>query len=409
MARSATFFREQGLRALSAATALVAMAALAGCASNVTAPRQQAQAPATAPAAPIVGETLPGMLPTPVQETARVALLLPLTGQGAEVGQAMLNAAQLALFDATGDSFELLPRDTRGTAQGAAAAARDAVASGADLILGPLFSSSVAAVRPVAQQARIPVLAFSNDWTQAGENVWILGLSPQEQVKRVVGYSQSQGLRRFGAFVPRTPYGEAVAVSLGDAAALQGSQVVRVERYDPNASDLTPAIRSLAGSDPGAYDAVMIAEGGPRLLSVAPMLPANGLDPQRVKLLGTGLWDDPATGREPALLGGWYAAPDPAGRGDFEQRYREFYGDPPPRLATLAYDAMALSGRLAQFGAAGFQPESLTDPSGFRGMDGIFRLRPGGAVERGLAVLEVTADGPRVVDPAPVSFEPLLQ
>lgn len=406
MARSATFFRGQGLRALLAAAALTA---LAGCASNLPAPPPQAQAQATAPAAPITGEALPDAYPAPVRETSRVALLLPLTGQAEEVGRAMLNAAQLALFDVAGDAFELLPRDTGGTPQGAAAAARDAVASGAGLIIGPFFSSSVAAVRPIAGQSGIPVLAFSNDWTQAGENVWVLGLAPQEQVRRVVGYSQSRGLRRFGAFVPRTPYGEAVAVSLGDAVARQGGQVVRVERYDQSAADLTPAIRSLAGVGPTAYDAVMLAEGGERLMSIAPMLAIEGLDPRQVKLLGTGLWDEPTIGREPALVGGWYAAPDPAGRSDFEERYAAFYGSRPPRLASLAYDATALSGKLAQFGAAGFEPASLTDPSGFRGIDGIFRLLPGGGVERGLAVLEVTPDGPRVVDPAPTSFQLLLQ
>jgi branched-chain amino acid transport system substrate-binding protein len=406
VARSATFFRGQGLRALLAAAALTA---LAGCAPNLSAPPSQTQAPVGAPMGPIVAEPLPDAYASPERETSRVALLVPLTGQGAEMGQAMLNAAQLALFDVAGDTFELLPRDTRGTPQGAAAAARDAIASGANLIIGPLFSSSVASVRPVAQQARIPVLAFSNDWTQAGENVWVLGLAPQEQVRRVVGYAQSQGLRRFGALVPRTPYGEAVAISLGDAAARQGGQVVRVERYDQNAADLTPTVRSLAGAGPAAYDAVMLPEGGQRLLSVAPMLPLYELDPQRVKLLGTGQWDEPTTGREPTLVGGWYAAPDPSGRSDFEERYEEFYGARPPRLATLAYDAAALAGRLAQFGAAGFQPDTLTDPSGFRGMDGIFRLLPGGAVERGLAVLEVTPEGPRIVDPAPASFELLLQ
>lgn len=387
----------QGPRALLAAAAV---SVLAACATNLPAPQPQAQAPATEP---LAADPVPLPEPGPV----KVALLLPLTGQAAPVGQSMLNAAQLALFDAAGDGFELLPRDTAGTPEGARAAVQDALAEGADLILGPLLSSSVGAVKPVARASGVPVLAFSSDWTHADTGTWVMGLVPQEQVQRVVGYARAQGLTRVGALVPATPYGNAVADALRTSADRFGSDIVRVERYDAAAPDASPAVRSLASAGPAAFDAVMIAEGGEKLRTMAPMLAYFEIDPRRVRLLGTGQWDDPATGREATLVGGWYAAPDPGARAGFEERYAEFYGTAPHRLATLAYDATALAARLAQFGDLG--PAALTDPSGFIGTDGVFRLLPGGMVERGLAVLEVTRAGPRVVDPAPSSFEPLLQ
>jgi branched-chain amino acid transport system substrate-binding protein len=387
--------RTRAPRALLAAAAVFVLAA---CASTVPAPPPPVQAPA---AEPLVQEPLPE--PGPVQ----VALLVPLSGPSAGIGQAMLNAAQLALFDAADERFELLPRDTAGTPEGAREAARDALAEGADMILGPLLSASVGAVKPLARASGVPVLAFSSDWTHADAGTWIMGLAPQDQVLRVVGYARAQGLARIGALVPATPYGEAVANALRTSAGRFGSDIVRVERYDAAAPDVTPAMRSLASAGPAAFDAVMIAEGGEKLRTMAPMLSFFEIDPRRVRLLGTGLWDDPATGRESTLAGGWYAAPDPAARADFEQRYAEFYGSPPHRLATLAYDATALAARLARFGDLG--PAALTDPSGFIGTDGVFRLLPGGMVERGLAVLEVTRAGPRVIDPAPSSFEPLVQ
>lgn len=404
MARSATFFRGQGFKAL---LALAALWALSACAPNLpgaTAPTQApvATQPPTAPS-PITAEELADRAAT------RVALLVPLTGQGSEVGQAMLNAAQLALFDVGGDTFELLPRDTRGSPQGASAAARDAIASGAQLVVGPLFSSSVGAVAPIARQAEVPVLAFSNDWTQAGPNTWIMGLVPQEQVERVAGHARAQGMTRFGGLVPQTLYGDAVADALYASAGRLGAEVVRLERFDPNVPDVSPTVRSLASAGPAAFEAVLIAEGGDRLRTIAPMLPFFEIDPRNVKLLGTGLWDDASLASEPALVGGWYAAPDPAARSDFEERYAEFYDQRPPRLATLAYDATALAAVLARFGPAGYTLDSLTNQSGFAGVDGIFRLLPGGRVERGLAVLEVAPGGPRIVDPAPASFQPLLQ
>ncbi|HSK41314.1 MAG TPA: penicillin-binding protein activator [Arenibaculum sp.] len=406
MARSATFFRGQGFKALLASAALGALSACAPNLPGATGPAQApvAAQPPTAPA-PITTEELA----TPDRAATRVALLVPLTGQGSDVGQAMLNAAQIALFDVGDDAFELLPRDTRGSRQGADTAAREAIASGAELIVGPLFSYSVGAVTPIARQAGVPVLAFSNDWTQAGPNTWIMGLAPQEQVERVAGYTRARGMTRFGGLVPRTAYGDAVANALYASADRLGAEVVRLERFDPNVPDVSPAVRSLASAGPAAFEAVLIAEGGDRLRTIAPTLPFFEIDPRNVKLLGTGLWDDASLANEPALVGGWYAAPDPAARSDFEERYAEFYGQRPPRLATLAYDATALAAVLARFGPAGYTLDSLTNPSGFAGVDGIFRLLPGGRVERGLAVLEVAPGGARIVDPAPDSFQPLLQ
>ncbi|MBP2229874.1 ABC-type branched-subunit amino acid transport system substrate-binding protein [Azospirillum agricola] len=361
------------------------------------------------------------MAPVPsavVPQTVKVALLLPLTGPSAQIGQPMLDAAQLALFDTAGDQFELLPRDTKGTPAGAAEAARQAIAEGARLILGPLFGAEVAAVRPVAQNAGIDVLAFTNDWTQGGAGTYVMGFVPGDQVNRVAGFARSRGVTRFVALAPRTPYGDAVVSALQATSQRLGGTVTQVERYDPAVPDLSIPAKQVAqgpGAGAGQPQAVLLAEGGPRAQGIASALAANGVAPQQVKLLGTGLWDDTqgvaALGQEPALVGAWYAAPAPQARAEFESKFERTYGRKPPRIATLSYDATAIAAVLARTNgpAAPFDRMAMTNPSGFEGIDGLFRLTPTGLVERGLAVLEVTPNGARVVDPAPPNFDVLGQ
>lgn len=337
----------------------------------------------------------------------KAALLLPLSGSSAAIGQPMVDAAQMALFDMAAEHFELMPRDTKGTPQGAAEAARRAIADGATIILGPLYSGDVAAVRPVAQQAGVPVLAFTTDWTQAANGVWVMGFIPADQVVRVADYARAQGVTRFGALAPRGVYGDAVVNALQAAAQRQGAQITQVERYEPAVADFTGPVQKIA---PANAQAVLMAEGGQRIRSLAATAAANGLNPRQVKFLGTGLWDDPAVAQEPALAGAWFAAPDPNQRADFEGRFQSLYGKKPPRLATLSYDATALAAVLArQGGARPFDPATLTNPSGFAGIDGLFRLRTDGIAERRLAVLEITPQGTRVVDPAPTNFDVLGQ
>ncbi|WP_225773487.1 penicillin-binding protein activator [Inquilinus sp. Marseille-Q2685] len=366
-------------------------AALAACAQFQTVPR-----PTPITQAP----TAPSASTRPDDGVLRVGLLLPLTGGSAALGEAMQRAAQMAVFD-TGTQVELLPRDTGDSPNAAGEAARSAIAQGADIILGPLFSKSVA---PVAQQARaagINVVAFSTDTAQAGGNVFLLSFLPQQAIDRIVGYGASQGMRRFALLAPRSAYGQIVSRALTEAAIKYNVEAPVIELYDSKLSDPTPLQQKLQSSQ---VDAVIVADVGSRLSVVAPMLGYSGVT---AKLMGTGQWDDPQVNRQSYLAGAWYAAPDPSRRADFESRYAQQFGGPPPRLATLAYDAVALTAALAGQPASGgnpFNTTALQDPNGFVGIDGIFRFGPNGLVQRGLAVLQAEPTGPTVVEAAPDSF-----
>lgn len=364
-------------------------------------------AEAVQPPAPVVPVPLPPPAPpAPVAAAkTRVALLLPLSGANAALGGAMLDAAEMALYDVADDRLELMPLDTQGAAQGATAAAQAALAGGAKLLIGPLLAAEVAAVKPIARAAGVPVLAFSTSTQLAGDGTYLIGFLPREEIARVAAFAHAKGVLRFAALAPHTPYGEIAIEALRAAVAAQGATLGRIDFYDPAAPDPTPSAKAFAAAAQGV-DAVLLPEGGARLKALAPLLAYYDVDPDKVHFLGTGLWDEPGIGGETALDGGWYAAPPPAARADFEKRFRDLYRHPPPRLATLAYDATALAAVLGRGpGGADFSAAALTNPSGFSGVDGIFRLRADGLVQRGLAVLEVRRDGSAVIDPAPETFE----
>ena len=382
-----------------------------------------------------------GLVPLAPGEKAMLGLLLPLSGPNASLGQGMLDAAQMALFDIPNNRVALLPRDTRGSADGAAAAARDALDHGARLLIGPLTAPEVEAVKPVAVERGVSVLAFSTAASVAGGGTYLLGLLPSEEVRRVVGFAHQKGVQRIAALAPGTAYGQLVVDALKTTAAAEQVSVTQTVLFDPGSVDLAASVRELAkydsrkvaldqqrkqlanARDPASqealkrlnesqgagdlgFDAVLLPEGGQQLKMLAPLLPQYGIDPAKVHYLGTGLWDgDPGLATEPELEGAWYAAPDPTGRGDFEKKFAALYGHPAPRLATLAYDATALAAALSRGPqGADFSADALTNQSGFVGLDGIFRLRADGRVERGLAVIEIHRAGNAVVSPEPQSF-----
>jgi ABC-type branched-subunit amino acid transport system substrate-binding protein len=372
----------------------------------------------------------------------KVALLLPLSGRAAPVGKALRNAAELALFDIATDDFALAFYDTASNPQTAAGVAQTAIADGADLIIGPLFSDSARAVGPLAQAAGVPVLSFSNDRSAAGNGVWILGLLPGEQVERVIRYAAANGYGRIGVLAPSNAYGFEAMQAARDTAAQAGATITRMRSYTPGSTaSLSETVKSFASysdrqgelerqksalQSSGAntalswlkgrqtsgaypYDAMLVPEGGQAILNLAPLMAYYDIDPNEVQYLGTALWADPALGREPTLVGGWFAAPDPAVRRPFVDRYRSVHGEAPHGLASLAYDAVGLAAVLARQPAGdGFSVESLTQPSGFNGADGLFRLLIDGTNQRGLAILRLTANGFERVDPAPQTFSPAI-
>lgn len=351
----------------------------------------------------------------------KAALLLPLSGRYEDVGRAMQKAAEMAVFEAGGRNFQLIPIDTRGTPSGAAAAADQAISQGAQLILGPLFSGSVQAVRERAATANLNVIGFSNDTAVAGGNVFLISFLPKPQVFRIVDYAASQGMSRLAVLAPDNAYGRLVTQYAREAAARHNMTVTRTGTYASGTTDVSKSVQAFAGvsavarkgrvvrSQPIDFDAVLVPEGGQKLRLVASLLSYYEVDPDKVRFLGTGRWDDAAIRSEASLRGGWFATPPPDLRERFIVKYEQANGARPPRLASLAYDAVALAATLARTApaegdASPFTVEAITNPSGFIGIDGIFRFGSDGLAERGLAVLEVTPDEFRVISPAPDTF-----
>jgi ABC-type branched-subunit amino acid transport system substrate-binding protein len=385
--------------------AIFALLSLAACARGPKpGPTPGPAAPSAAPRIIIDKEllTLPSMA-AEGREPTRIGFLVPLTGPDAATGKALLDAAQLAIFESGRRDLLLLPEDTGASPEAAAEAAQKVLKAGAEIILGPLRADEVDAVASYGLGTDTPIVAFSSNTASAKPGIYLLSFPPELEVVRIVDFAVMSGFSRFAALIPDGNYGTIVEEAYRDAVAAHHASLVSVSHYGPTLSEMFQPARDLAHS--GGFDAVLLPEGGTNLRALAPLLPYSGVDTRSVKILGTGLWDEPNLGREPALVHGWFAAPPPEARQKFIQRFTAAYGRTPPRIASIGYDAVALAASLADAPPGErFTPDRLTNPNGFSGIDGLFRFEPDGHIERGLAVNEVLTDGVAAVSPAPTSF-----
>jgi branched-chain amino acid transport system substrate-binding protein len=339
-------------------------------------------------------------LPTDTQRH-RVALLVPMSGPNAGVGQSIANATTLALLDTKAEKVRITTYDTN---LGAAAAVSRALSEGNRLILGPLMAEDARIVGPIAQKAGVPVISFSNDSSIAGNGVYSMGYAPAQSIERVVTFARSKGLNSFAALVPRGTYGERAGTSLLRAVEGAGGTVVSMQPFDRSPGSITAAVKKLDASSP--YDAVLIADGGRVSIQAAPIL-RKSVRGAKAQVLGTELWNtESAIAATPALRGAWFASVSDGLYRQLATRYRARFGSTPFRLSSLGYDAVLLTVRIARDWPVGtpFPARRLTDSGGFSGIDGAFRFTRNGIAERALEINQVNAGNFAVLDAAPSGF-----
>lgn len=340
------------------------------------------------------------------QPVTNVALLLPLSGRNAALGQSMLLAAQMALFEINNPTLNIIPRDTKGTAQGASNAAQSALQDGAKLILGPVFADSVRAVKPIAKQRNVNIIAFSTDQSLADSSTFLMGFMPSTQASDIARYAFQNNYKTVSLVTPRDAYGNIVTSAFEEAFLRQGGKVAQTIRYAPNDPDLGSNIAAMSSSN---VDAVFMPTGITEARAISDYLDQNNMSNRTVKRLGTGLWDNNQITKIPSLNGGWFAAPSAKSNLYFQQKYKNAYGEDPVRIASLAFDATALSATLIQnakkrSSPIAFNVSAITDPNGFSGSDGVFRFNRNGMVDRKLSIFEIQNGNAVEIKPAQTRF-----
>jgi len=384
----------------------------------------------------------------------KVAILLPLSGPVSGTGKALLNAATMAVFDAYDPRISLLPYDTKADEETTEEMTKKALFDGADIILGPLLSANVKIAGTYARASGVPLIGFSNDYTAAAPGQYVLGFLPENEVRRIVNYAATAGKQEFAGLFPEGRYGDQVREAYGRAVNANGAVLSTLETYANDAEAVFDPVKSLAEYDVRRrahrnevrfleslnddmtdeiveklsdsevlgdlpFDTVIVPEGGALLRTLAPLLPFYEINPEQIKVLGTGLWNDESLLKEPPLYGAWFAAPEPEAPKNFMENYQRMFGVEPPRIATISYDAMSLVSILVREGisensqlidvsdggrSAIFSREKLTDPNGFVGIDGLFRLLADGTNERALAILEISPGSFDILEPALQEF-----
>ncbi len=349
------------------------------------------------------------------RDLIRAGVMLPFSDRRANVreqAQGMLAGIELALFDYAGDNFVILPKDTRGSKTTAKAMAEELAEQGVDLVLGPIFGANVIAAQAGLVGSDVPVVAFSNDSTVAGDGTWLASLAPEAEIAEIIRYASLRGYDQFAFFGAQSALGQKIERTMQFEVARNGGRMIASGFYPPTSTNPDTEAKYFAdlvaqAASLGGQVAVLVPERGNRLRRIAPLLAYHGIDTRQVKMLGISSWNDPAIWREPSLKGAWFPAPPKVEVDDFALRYQRQYGRAPSSLAAVAYDAASLAIALSVDGD--LTTEELLNRDGFSGVNGLFRFRSDGLAQRSLAIMEIdpaAEDGAKEIRPVAQSFDP---
>ncbi|MCE8537757.1 penicillin-binding protein activator [Ruegeria pomeroyi] len=340
-----------------------------------------------------------------------VALLVPrgsAQSGDAVLAQSLENAARLAIADLQNVQIDLRVYDTAGDAGTAAAVAQQAVGEGAKIILGPVYAQAANAAGLAVLNQNINVLSFSNNVNIAGGNVFVLGPTFNNSAERLVSFAARQGKGNIVVVHSTDEAGQQGRAAITNAISGSGAKLagtVAYERSQQGVINSIPQVKATVDGT-GADSLFFTSTTAGALPLYTQLLPEAGVSPAETQYIGLTRWDIPAQTLElPGVQGGWFALPDPSKAQAFRARYQSTYGGAPHPIGGLAYDGIAAIGALVGAGKSdALTGAALTQSAGFQGVGGIFRLRPDGTNERGLAVATIQNKQVVVIDPAPQSF-----
>jgi ABC-type branched-subunit amino acid transport system substrate-binding protein len=305
---------------------------------------------------------------------AKVALIIPISGNDAKVGKNIFDAAQQALFDLKANNMQVIPIDS---SQPTALALKQLEEEKPEIILGPVFAKDVEKFYPYAHKHNLCMISFSNDRNLANrECLMIMGVMPEAALNKIIEFANSRGFSDIRTLLPQNNYGQTIGKHLSHTKNYYyWSQDSIVKK-----SDIANAI-----DKPGNNTALVISEGGKALANIA----AEVQEKQgAIKLLGGNLWEDEKAFSNPALKGAWFASLPNEKKQIFELKFAKNFGYKPLKIASLGYDSIALVSALIN-SKADFSKAALTDPTGFMGITGAFRFKSDGSNERLLSVYEI--------------------
>ncbi len=357
----------------------------------------------------------------PTQQKLKIGCILPLSGEGAAIGQRVLEGIQLAFnsFNVSDDkkdfTLHLVIKDSGGEVN--AVPLLESLAKEEDMvaIIGPLFSKTVIASAKIADKYKLPIFsptASSKNISGISPYIFRNSLTNQIQGKAVADYSVNHlNLKKFAVLYQRDVYGIELKTAFEDEVKSFGGEIIFSEPFDPDQNDFEPQITAIGGMkdsdlrkliDEGKpkpelnYEAIFVPGTADRVglilpeliyynISDIPVLGGNGLNSPDLIRIGGKYAEDVI------FADGFFPLSENPIAKEFMERYRIFYNKEPDIHNANSYDTARIILEIIKNGAKNREDikNGLLNIKEYNGVSGITTVQSSGDSEKTLYFLTV--------------------
>ena len=344
----------------------------------------------------------------------KVGVMLPLSGEHSEIGNLILNAIEMAVFQTEENKLELHIKDTEAKSDKAKKVLSELIDEGVKVVIGPLFSKSLAAIQSEVTSNNINIFALTNNINLRNKGIWIFGVDPQAQTEKVLRYALEKGSKNIAALLPQNAYGLLLFDTITSFTQANLMKIEKIEFYNFSVESQRKTAQKISegfeeyklyldkikeqdneeekGNEvlfmEKPFDSVFIAAAGQNLTVLSSQLQYNNVDPKIVQYLGISSWEDSSILNEPALEGGVFVTTSEMYQKKIKLIYKNSFNKEMPKIAMIAYDIVALLGSLNNLGS-NFNIYDLVNDEGYIGLRGLFRLKKNGEVERAFQLKKI--------------------
>lgn len=382
-------------RGLSAAALLLLCGTLAACQSDVDGVARNVKTNDIKPPSTEVEESYG-------ETGAEITLLLPKSGSGLYEGAArdVRDGMALGVGELGNSQVFVKVIDVSGGAGAAATAVSAAKARGSTLLVSYASPAVTSAIASLPADQRPPLVNLGAPVPAGAGNVYNLVSDEVDSAIEGARAAAASGHKKVMAFA-QADFTPASENRLSSAIRASGGTWVGIARYELTDASASDAVQKSRGLLQGA-DTVLILGKSAIVTTVAGAAKAGGQP--NLSFVGTSAWPQ-QTWSNASVNGTLIARVEPDGAGMIGARYKLHYKRTLTDDAAYGYDAVAIaSGIVRTKGPEAMTSETLTSKVGFHGVTGVFRLTPGGSVERKLSLYAISGGKLNLLGAASASF-----
>ena len=335
-------------------------------------------------------------------ETIKIGLLAPFSGEFEYIGKSVIGSTKMALEKINNDNIYVLPRDTKADNLETLKKVEELYVEGVRIFIGPVFNKNLNGLEKYEDAI---FLSLTNKILNNPRNVISVGINANSQFRAIKKFQKKNDLNQTLVLIPKKDYKEEIEEAIKNSKLKSKKifyydteptkltkQIEKVTNYQIRKQNLADEIKRIENSEEEnkekkleilnkldtigkiGFDSIVIADFDESLKSVTTSLLYTDVSPKKVVFISLNQWFDKTLFKETASQPISFPSVNKKNFDKFNKEYEEFYDELPNQLSLITYDLVGLIYYLLMQNDYIISEKIFKGKNSFKGISGVFQI-----------------------------------